>query len=87
MTTPDKPVVSSGVRSLERGLQILSCFCEEHRNLTLTQIAERTELSTSTVERLLKTMTESGYLEKNSQKKYTLGRKMHQFMELMSRQE
>lgn len=75
---------NSGVRSLDRGLQILNCFSENHLSLSLTEIASLTELSTSTVDRLLKTLTEMGYLEKNYQKKYTLGEKMYKFMEIMT---
>ena len=84
MSTEKKTAGNSGVRSLERGLQLLNCFGENHMSLSLTELAEMTELSTSTVERLLKTLTEMEYLEKNYQKKYTLGDKMYQFMETMT---
>lgn len=75
---------NSGVRSLDRGLQILNCFSENHLSLSLTEIASLTNLSTSTVDRLLKTLTEMKYLEKNYQKKYTIGEKMYKFMEIMT---
>lgn len=75
---------NSGVRSLDRGLQILNCFSENNISLSLTEISVLTELSTSTVERLLKSLTEMKYLEKNYQKKYTLGERMYKFMELMT---
>ena len=84
MTTQKPASGNSGVRSLERGLQILNCFIENHMSLSLTEIADMTSLSTSTVERLLKTLTEMEYLEKNYQKKYTIGQKMYHFMEAMT---
>jgi IclR family transcriptional regulator, KDG regulon repressor len=80
MGDKEKTEGKAGVRSLERGLQILNCFSENYLSLTLTEISEMTELSTSTVERLLKTLIEMNYLEKNYQKKYTLGPKMYAFM-------
>lgn len=84
MQENEKASGNSGVRSLERGLQILNVFSDDHLSLSLTEISELTRLSTSTVERLLKTLTEMEYLEKNYQKKYTLGKKMFNFMELLT---
>jgi IclR family transcriptional regulator, KDG regulon repressor len=80
MENKEKSEGKAGVRSLERGLQILNCFSENYLSLTLTEISEMIGLSTSTVERLLKTLIEMDYLEKNYQKKYTLGPKMYEFM-------
>ncbi|MGC5326413.1 IclR family transcriptional regulator [Brevibacillus sp. SYSU BS000544] len=74
---------SPNVRSLERGLLILDCFNEENVNLSLTEISEKTGLSTSTVGRLLQTIVEAGYLQKDFQKKYSLGDKMYQFMKVL----
>ncbi len=74
---------SPNVRSLERGLQILDCFLEENVSLSLTEIADRTNLSTSTVGRLLQTTVEAGYLQKDSQRKYSLGDKMYQFVKVL----
>lgn len=74
---------SSNVRSLERGLQILDCFLNENASLSLTEIADMTNLSTSTVGRLLQTIVEGGYLQKDSQRKYSLGDKMYQFVKVL----
>lgn len=76
-------VNSPNVRSLERGLQILDCFNEENLSLSLTEIAEKTDLSTSTVGRLLQTLVDAGYLQKDFQKRYSLGVKMYQFMKVL----
>lgn len=83
MSLKTNPSNAPGVRSLERGLQILDCFSEGHLSLSLTEISDMTSLSTSTVERLLKTLTEMKYLEKNYQKKYSLGERMYKFMNIL----
>lgn len=74
---------SSTVRSLERGLLILECF-KENSSLTLTEIAEITDLSITTCGRLLKTLVDTGFTEKNPQKKYTLGDNMYALLRIMS---
>ena len=72
------------VRSLERGFKILECFTE-HVTLSLTEISLYTDLSVSTCNRLVKTLVDMQYLEKNFQKKYTLGPKINTFLESMNR--
>lgn len=72
------------VRSLERGFKILECFTE-HVTLSLTEIALYTDLSVTTCNRLVKTLVEMKYLEKNFQKKYTLGPKINAFLESVNR--
>lgn len=71
------------VRSLGRGLQILECF-KKNSSLTLTEISEQTYLSVSTCDRLLKTLVETGFIEKNFKKQYTLGDKMYDFLNILS---
>ena len=65
----------SVTRTIERALAILDCFLEEEA-LTLNEITEKVSLSTSTVYRLLSTMTLNEYLIKNDAKKYSLGPKI-----------
>lgn len=72
------------VRSLERGFKILECFTE-HVTLSLTEISLYTDLSVTTCNRLVKTLVDMQYLEKNFQKKYTLGPKINTFLESMNR--
>jgi DNA-binding IclR family transcriptional regulator len=62
-------------RTIDRAFCILDCFLEEE-SLTLNEIAEKVSLSTSTVYRLLSTMTLNEYLVKNRAKKYSLGPKI-----------
>lgn len=61
-------MVSSGersrehVQSLERGLEVLTAFSDEHPRLTLTEAAELTDLPRATARRLLLTLTGLGYV-------------------------
>lgn len=50
------------VQSLERGLQVLTAFSEEHPSLTLTEAAELTDLPRATARRLLLTLAGLGYV-------------------------
>jgi transcriptional regulator, iclR family, C-terminal domain protein len=72
------------VRSLERGFKILECFTE-HVTLSLTEISLYTDLSVTTCNRLVKTLVDMQYMEKNFQKKYKLGPKINTFLESMNR--
>lgn len=61
------------VRSAERALDILLCFLDDTR-LSLTEIAEKTQLSKSTVFRLLNTLETKGFVERDQEsEKYFLG--------------
>ena len=55
------------VRAVERALDILQCFAEA-RDLTMTEIAGRTNLNKSTVHRLLATLEERGFILRNGDK-------------------
>jgi IclR family pca regulon transcriptional regulator len=50
------------VQSLERGLAVILAFSDHHPQLSLTEIAELTQLSKPTVRRLLLTLKELGYV-------------------------
>jgi IclR family acetate operon transcriptional repressor len=50
------------VQSLTRGLSILHCLARTEGGLTLTDIAHRVELPTSTTHRLLATLEATGYV-------------------------
>lgn len=50
------------VRALARGLSVLECFDAEHGAMTLTEIAERVDLSRGSTRRLLLTLEHLGYL-------------------------
>lgn len=53
------------VRALDRALQILGLFNLEQSNLSLSEIAAKTELSPSTVLRLLTILMQHGYIERS----------------------
>ncbi len=50
------------VESLARGLDILTCFDAQHREMTLAEIAAATDLARPTARRLLLTLEELGYV-------------------------
>jgi len=50
------------VNSLARGLAVLSCFGTGRKRLTLTQVAELTDLSRGTARRFLLTLCKLGYV-------------------------
>lgn len=65
---------SPSVRALERGLDVLDCFCQGETKLSLTEIAARINLNPSTATRILATLEKRNYLTRNSEtKKYQLG--------------
>jgi IclR family transcriptional regulator, pca regulon regulatory protein len=50
------------VEALARGLDVLRCFDERHRRMSLTEIAAATDLARPTARRLLLTLEELGYV-------------------------
>lgn len=66
-----------GNRSLQRAIDILNCFDAHHPELTLTEIAEKTELAKSTVTRLLTTLEWNSFIEKDPKTlRYKLGKQL-----------
>jgi len=62
------------LRTLERGLDVLDCFCQGETKLSLTEIAARVRLNPSTASRILATLEKKHYISRNSEtKKYQLG--------------
>ncbi|MGF7240246.1 IclR family pca regulon transcriptional regulator [Pseudomonas oryzihabitans] len=64
------------VPALLRGLRVLELFDAKRRLLTLQEIAEGLGGSTSSVYRIVMTLTELGYLERQSRTGYGLGIKV-----------
>lgn len=63
----------SNVRAVERALDILLCFTTDS-DLPMTEIAERVGLHKSTVHRMLATLEDKGFLERDrSSERYRLG--------------
>ena len=62
------------VQALDRGLDILDCFNFQNREMTLSEIVDKTGLNKTTAKRLLSNLTYRGYLETNQKaKSYRLG--------------
>ena len=65
------------VQALERALDILECFSFQNRELSLTDLVNRTGLNKTTVKRLISNLTARGYLQREPQsKKYQLGMRL-----------
>lgn len=80
MTLVDTASVDSDsdyrVPALLRGLRVLELFGPERRLLSLQEIADGLGGSTSSVYRIVMTLTELGYLERQSKTEYGLGIKV-----------
>ena len=63
----------TGVQSLDRVVTLLRCFDARHAYLGVTELARTTGLSTSTVHRLLTSMSGHGLVRQNFDQRYTLG--------------
>jgi IclR family acetate operon transcriptional repressor len=64
---------SSGVQSIDRVASILRCFAEHPTELTLSEIARATGLTTSTVHRLLASMQENQLVRQTPGRRYAPG--------------
>jgi len=64
----------NNIRSIQRALNILTCFDWDHRDLTFSEIVERIELPKSTVSRILSTLENEGFLVRDQDTaRYKLG--------------
>lgn len=54
--------------TLERGLRVLVAFDEAHPEMTLSEVAARTDLSPAVARRCLKTLVELGYIGQHQRK-------------------
>ena len=61
------------VPALKKGLQILELFSTRQRVLSIAELAERLEVSTSAIYRTIVTLTEMNYLKKAGRNAYELG--------------
>jgi IclR family KDG regulon transcriptional repressor len=62
------------VRAVERALQILSCFDDEHPERGVSEIALEVGLHKATAHRIVTTLLNSGYLERTAdEQRYRLG--------------
>lgn len=68
--------MGENVRSVDRILDIMEVLAEERAPISLTELAEGTELSKTTVHRLLQTLCNREYAEKIGSEGYILGPKI-----------
>ena len=72
------------VQSVARALDIIQCFSGNNVELGISEIADKMDLSKSTVYGLVNTLVSKGYLEQSHQsKKYRLGIKLFEFGNLV----
>ena len=63
------------INSVERALKILEILGESPRPLTLTEVANQAELTKTTTQRFMNTLSSLGYLNREENKRYFLGTK------------
>ena len=74
-STPNKSIYR--VQALERALDILDCFNFQNRELSLSDVVNRTGLNKTTAKRLIANLTNRGYLQQDLQsRKYQLGMRL-----------
>ena len=77
MKQPDVKNSIYRVQALERALDILDCFNFQSRELSLSDVVNRTGLNKTTAKRLIANLTTRGYLQQDSQtRKYQLGMRL-----------
>lgn len=70
----DQGQSAAGLRTLERGLDILDLFGQGALKLSLSEIAEKINLTPSTTSRLLHTLNLRGYVSRDEEtKKFSIG--------------
>ena len=70
----------TGSRTVQRSINILSCFTLDEPELTLTEVSNKVGLAKSTTSRLLDTLVHNGLIQKKiTDSKYRFGYKMYQF--------
>ncbi|GAB3564113.1 IclR family transcriptional regulator [Spelaeicoccus albus] len=65
-----------GASPLLRGIAVLDCFDADHLELSVTEIARRTGLATSTAARLAAQLVDAGMLERGPDKRLRIGTKV-----------
>lgn len=70
----------TGSRTVQRSINILSCFTLDEPELTLTEVSNKVGLAKSTTSRLLDALVHNGLIQKKvTDSKYRFGYKMYQF--------
>ncbi|HYN34378.1 MAG TPA: IclR family transcriptional regulator [Ilumatobacteraceae bacterium] len=73
-STASSPANRSGTQSIERAIAVLECLSASEISLSLTEISRHVGLSASTTHRLLRALTQAGYVDQDhSTERYGLG--------------
>ena len=80
-----QPRTSDRVQSLDRAFTLLERLTDAEGPLTLSELAELTDLPMPTIHRLLRFLTNEGYVRQEASKRYALGLRMIRFGHAASR--
>ena len=80
MTSSESVTTRSGVQSIDRAAAILRCFADHPAELTLSEIARATGLTTSTVHRLLAAMQANQLVRQTRGRRYAPGQLLVQLV-------
>ncbi len=83
LTRPDRG--AERVQSVDRAFTLLEQLAESEAPLTLSELAGRTGLPMPTIHRLLRFLTNEGYVRQEPSKRYALGLRMIRFGQSASR--
>lgn len=72
MSTDSAPKRTQGTQAIDRALEVLSSFVEQPEQ-GITDIAARTDLSPSTVHRIVRALVANGYLAQSPDDRYRFG--------------
>ena len=86
MAGVESPDATSSTRTVERALALVSAISEQD-GATLTQLADATDLSPSTASRLLGTLVQLGFTERDADNRYRPGRRLKQIAAVTLREE
>lgn len=72
----DRTTDRNFVTSLQKGLDVLTCFSRQHTRLTVSEVARLTEVSPASARRSLLTLQELGYLDSDGKRFWMLPRSL-----------
>lgn len=84
-STPEQPRSSERVQSVDRAFTLLERLADAEGSLTLSELAALTGLPMPTIHRLLRFLSNEGYVRQEPSKRYALGLRMIRFGQSASR--
>jgi DNA-binding IclR family transcriptional regulator len=82
-----KPQVRGKLRSVEKALRVLECFCADTPQLSIGDLVEKLTLPKVSVYRFLRVLMNTGFVTQNQQtKRYRLGLKMFELGSIVLRE-